>query len=274
MRRTAAGIAVSLLAALAIGGPLAGTGGAAATTLRCGAGTTTPEACSLLDDLAAQLASVSPLLGDGLAPLTSSAQGLAARSDGPDGVPTADVTSVSTALLGQLGQLPRSVQVLLGATKLGDLTSTLEALVAELAAPAAGGQKATGTAKPTPAATSGATPATTRATEVSSLGGSASTGRSSAETSTAAVPDVPVGDPLTLAPLALPDFGFNESFTPVEVAEVAPATDVDAALAQAADALPNSGSGAELAVVVVLSLLLMAGAGIAQLQQNRRTIPD
>ena len=108
MRRTTAGIAVSLLAALAIGGPL---GVERATPLppRCSARPATPPAaCALLDDLAGQLGPIAPLLGAPLAPLTGSAQGLAARSDQPAGVPTAEVVEVSEALLEQLGRCSRA----------------------------------------------------------------------------------------------------------------------------------------------------------------------
>jgi hypothetical protein len=273
MRRTAAGIAVTLLAALAIGGPLAATSHAGPATLHCTSAATAPAACGLLDDLAAQLASVAPLLPEALAPLATSAQGFAARSEGPAGVPTAEVTSVSTALLEQLGQLPRTVQGLVGATKLGALTDTLQALVDELAT-VSGDQKAAETSKPTPATTSKATAASPRATEGSTFGGSASTGGSSSGTSSAGVPDVPVGDPLTLSPLRLPDFGFRQATEPVVVADLAPAVDAAAIPANAFDTLPENGRGTELAVVLLLSFLLMAGAGIAQAQQSRHTIPD
>ena len=276
MRRTTAATA-ALFAALAIGGPFVGTAAAAPTTLRC-AVASPAAACEHLDDLAAQLAPAAPILGADLAPLVAPAQGFAARSDRSGGVPTAEVLQVSTALRDELGGLPRPVQRLLGATVLGDLTDTLDALVAELTAPVAGGQSSAGTSKPTPAKTApraSSSPAS-RSTGTSSFGSSAATSSPGKPASSDAVPAVPVGDPLLLEPLALPDFGFDQAFEPVVEASVdAPAVDEPAqALAEALNAGAESQRGAELAVVVVLSLLLIAGAGIAHLQAQRHTIPD
>jgi hypothetical protein len=275
MRRTAAATAASLFAALAIGGPLAGTGAGASTTLSC-AVASPPAACAHLDDLAAQLKPIAPILGTDLASLVTPAQGFAARSDAPGGVPTAEVVQVSSGLLDGLAALPDPVEALLGAVVLDELTGTLEALVHELSAPVTGEQQPAGASKPTPAKTAPAASSSAgpRSSDTSSFGGSASTSGSGGTTSSAAVPDVPVGDPLLLAPLALPDFGFSPTFEPVEVADLAPAVDeAEVALAEAADALSDQGSGAELAVVVVLSLLLIAGAGVAHLQAQRHTIP-
>jgi hypothetical protein len=277
MRRTIAGTAFSLVTALAIGAPLAGSSAAAPTTLRCGSGATAAE-CKLLDDLAAQLGPVAPLLGTALAPLTSQAEDLAARSDSAAGVPTAEVVDVSEALLAQLGALPAPVEALVGPTRLGDLTDTLHALVGELTAPSAPEQQSTsgGTATPARATSSPATSlGGARAAEAdSSSGGAVAPGGS---TSSDRVPAVPVGDPLALAPLALPDFGFDTSFTaepsPVEV--VAAPTEQEVELAAITDAMGRDGGrNAELAVAGLLSVTLLAGAGIAQLQANRRTIPD
>jgi hypothetical protein len=280
MRYTAAGIAAPLLAALAIGGPFASAGRAAPASVQC-ATASPPAACALLDDLAAQLGPVAPLLGDPLAVLTSSAQGFAARSDQPAGVPSAEVVQVSAALRDQLAALPQPVEALVGATVLGGLTDTLDALVAQLGAPATG-EQGSGTTSPTPANVAPTAPSSSSGsrTSASSSGGSVSTGSSSSSspssTSSASVPDVPVGDPLTLAPLALPDFGFDPAFTPaaVDVAAPTPAAAEAAAYEEMMDALPDQGHGPELAVVVVLSLLLLAGAGVAQVQANRHQIPD
>ena len=67
------------------------------------------------------------------------------------------------------------------------------------------------------------------------------------------------------------------AFTPASV-DVAvaptPAAAEAAAYDEMMDALPDQGHGPELAVVVVLSLLLLAGAGVAQVQANRHQIPD
>jgi hypothetical protein len=287
MRRTAAGIATLLLAAVAISGPLASVGQAGPATLKCGAGSP-PAACALLDKLSAQLKPTAPLLGVGLADLTGPAQGFAARSDQPAGVPVAEVLTVATSLSKALGVLPGGVEALVGQTKLDGLNTTLTQLIGELSAPVApvtGGQQSAGTSKPTPAKVSPSTPSSSstssapRTSSSSTLGGSASTPSSSAAPSSATVPNVPVGDPLSLAPLGMPDFGFSQTFQPVTEplvtpAALTPAAVQDAALADAVGSLPHHNRRTELAVVVVLSLLLIAGAGIAQLQQNRHVIPD
>lgn len=281
MRRTAAGLATALLAALALCGPLAGTGQAGPAALRC-ATPAPPEACALLDDLAAQLAPVSSLLGPALAPLTGPAAGFAARSDQPAGVPTGEVTLVSKGLLQQLALVPDPVEALVGPTQLGALTNTLEALVAELAAPVAGGgqQSAAGSSTPTPARASAPAASSGSRSGSTSIGGSSvapvapSTGSS---TSGAKVPEVPVGSPLALGPLAMPEFTFDPSAEPIGIDEVAAAaapTTAEDAQRALAESLPGKGPGAELAVVVGFSLLLLAGAGIAQVQANRHVIPD
>jgi hypothetical protein len=73
----------------------------------------------------------------------------------------------------------------------------------------------------------------------------------------------------------MPDFAFTEGATATESADLAaPLDEAELALAEAADALPGDGRGAELGVVVVLSLLLIAGAGVAHLQAQRHTIPE
>jgi hypothetical protein len=275
MRRTAAGTAATLFAALAIGGPLASAVSAAPTTLRCAVAEPS-AACELLDDLSAQLAPVAPILGTDLAPLVSPAQGFAARSDSSTGVPTDEVLRVSSELLDGLDALPGRVEALLGTAVLGDLTGTLEALVAELSQPVATDQEAAGTTKPTPAKTAAPAPTTARSSDTTSFGASASTptNGSGSAPSGSEVPDVPVGDPLRLSPLGMPDFAFEQS-QPAGTADVAPALDeAEIALAEAADALSGDGRGAELGVVVALSLLLIAGAGVAHLQSQRHTIPE
>ena len=283
MRRIAAGIATVLLAAVAISGPLASTGQAGPAALQCATGTP-PAACALLDQLAAQLQPVASLLGVPLADLTGPALGFAARSDQPAGVPVAEVLTVSESLNQALSVLPDSVGVLLGQARLDGLSSTLTGLVAALSAPAPSGQESAGTSEPTPAKVSPATSYSSstsapRTSSSSSLGGSASAPASSSSTSSAAVPNVPVGDPLTLAPLGMPEFGFSQTFEPlteplVTDASLSPESIEEAALAESIASLPKHDGRTELGVVVVLSLILIAGAGLAQVQQNRHVIPD
>ena len=282
MRRTAAGIAVILLAAVALTGPLASVGQAGPATLQCATGTP-PPACALLDKLAAQLAPVASILVP-VADAVGTAQGLAARSDQPGGVPVADVVTASKALSQQLSILPDGVEALLGQARLDGLTTTLTKLIAETSAPVTD-QQAAQTSQPTPAQTSPTTYSSSsgatapRSGSTPTLGGSTSSASSSP--SSAAVPAVPVGDPLTLAPLGMPDFGFNQTFEPVAeptiAADVALSSDaVEAAsMADAIDSLPDHSRRTELVVVAVLSLLLVAAAGIAQFQQSRQhVIPD
>jgi hypothetical protein len=277
MRRTAAATAASLLAALALAGPLASTAGAAPATLQC-ASSAPPPACALLDDLAAQLEPVSPLLGAALAPLTVQALSFASVSDQPAGVPTAAVVQVSRDLLAQLGALPEPVAAVVGAAGLDALTDTLRALVAELTAPVTGDeqQSTSGGSPATPAARSGSS-SPLAPSDATSGGdsGSAGTTSSGSAPSGAAVPDVPVGDPLTLGPLALPDFGFDPAFEPALSSGPSAEAVQQAAFDEALEELtPSESRATELAVVAVLSLLLLAGAGVAQLQANRHQIPD
>jgi hypothetical protein len=274
MHRRIAGTAASLFTALAIGAPLASAAYAAPSTVHCGSGATAAE-CQLLDDLASQLGPIAELLGTA-APATDQAQGLAARSDGAAGVPTAEVVSVSEALLDQLAGLPAPVQTLVGATRLGDVTDTLHALVGVLTAPGADDQQSSGESTPTPAK------ASTSSSPLAPVGGARSSSGTSSEGTSATtgasassdeVPDVPVGDPFTLAPLALPDFGFDTSFEPVVATDAAAPSSEKVELAALAD-LDGDSRAAELAVVAILSVMLLAGAGVAQLQANRHEIPD
>jgi hypothetical protein len=274
MRRTTAATA-TFFAALAIGGPFTGTAAAGPATLHC-AVASPPAACEHLDDLAGQLAPISGVLGPDLAELVTPAQGFAARSDQAAGVPIAEVVRVSTALNDRLGDLPRSVESLLGAALLGDLTGTLDALVADLTAPVSGSPSGAGTSEPTPAKTAPSTSSSSsaRSSDTSSFGASGATGGGTGQAASGdAIPDVPVGDPLLLAPLAMPDFGFDQSFAPAVEASIDAAA-VESEMADAVEAMSGGARGAELAVVVVLSLLLIAGAGVAHLQAQRHTIPS
>ncbi len=284
MRRSAAALAATVLATLAVAGPLAATSHSAPATIQCGAGATSPE-CVLLDDLAAQLQPLAPVLslaGPTLSQLLPGVIGLAGQSDTAAGVPTADVAAQVDALLTQLGVLPEPVRDLLAAAQLDGLTTTLEALLAEVTAPVVGTKPAQ-TSKPTPAKTAKPAPASGPATATGSgaptLGGSLSApDGSGSPTVSPSIPDVPMGDSLTLGPLALPDFGFSSTIGADEGDDelAAAPTEADAVpleLEQAA-ALPGDGNGTQVGVVVVLSLLLCGGAFAAQVRENRHTIPD
>jgi hypothetical protein len=282
MRRSAAALAAAVLSTLVLTGPMAASvQSAPAPAITCGAGATSTE-CQLLDQLAAQLAPLQPVLvlaGPVMAQVVPGAAGLAALSDQAGGVPVAQVTTQVQALLDQLDVLPAPVRDLLSAAKLDGLITTLEALLAEVTAPVTGVEGEQG-AKPTPAKTGGAAPAPApRSSATSSgaptLGGSLSASGSGLGTTadSPAIPDVPVGDSLTFAPLALPSFGFDPEFVAPE--EAAAVEDAPLQLEQAAAAsLPDGGAGTQVGVVVVLSLLLIGGAFAAQAHQNRHVIPE
>jgi len=284
MRRSAAALAAAVLTTLVLSGPMAASvQSAPAPAITCGAAATSTE-CQLLDQLAAQLAPLQPILvlaGPAMAQVIPGVTGLAALSDQAGGVPVAQVTTQVQALLDQLDVLPAPVRGLLSAAKLDGLITTLEALLAEVTAPIAGVEAEQG-AKPTPAKTGGSAPApaprsSATSTGAPTLGGSLSAPSSGLGASTAdspAIPDVPVGDSLTFAPLALPSFGFDTEFVAPEAAAPA-AEDAPLLLEQAAaDALPDGGAGTQVGVVVVLSLLLIGGAFAAQAHQNRHVIPE
>lgn len=283
MRRAAAALATALLTTLALAGPLAApVRSAPAPAITCGADATSPE-CVLLDQVAAQLAPLQPILalaGPVMAELAPGVAGLAALADQAGGVPRAEVAEQVEGLLDQLDVLPAPVRQLLSAAKLDGLTTTLEALLAEVTKPLVAPTTGEASGPATPATTDRSAPPAPAAATASgppTLGGSlGGPGGVGSTTSSSAIPDVPVGDSLTFAPLALPNFGFSdtvgleeEASAPVE-AERAPVSLEEAAAAS----LPDGGSGTQVGVVIVVSLLLIGGAFAAQAQQNRHTIPD
>ncbi len=281
MRRTAAALAATALTVVVLTGPLAMPGQAGPpSSLSCAGAATTPE-CVLLDQLAAQLAPLQPVLalaGPVLAQVAPAAQNLAVLADQPGGVPTAAVRAQAQALLDQLNALPAPVRALLAAAQLDGLSTTLSALVTALA-PVTGEQTAAESSRPTPAKTGGSTgaaPATSTSSGLPTLGGSlAGPDDRGAGTSRPAIPDVPVGDSLTLAPLALPDFGFSPTFeSSAEVSPAATEAAADPVQAIAAEGLSGEGAGTEIGIVIVLSLMLLGAAFAAQTRQNRHTIPD
>lgn len=285
MRRPAAAVVATILASLALAGPMALLGHAASSSsLQCAGGATSP-ACPLLDQLAAQLAPVQPVLalaGPVTAQLAPAVGGLAARADQPGGVPSVEAAGQAQALLDQLAVLPTPVRDLLAVAQLDGLVATLEALVSELAAPVTGEPSAAEAGSPTPAATGGSTtgaagPASpTSPTSRGSLSG-ADRGSAAAGTSSPAIPDVPVGDSLTFAPLALPDFGFSPTVGLDPVAPEAVIADVHHAVEAAALDPFRAGEGTNVGLVLAVSLLLLGAAWAAQAHQARQarhTIPD
>ncbi len=288
MRRTAAALSATLLATVLLAGPLAATGQAGpSTTVSCAGASTAPE-CVLLDRLAAQLAPLQPVLalaGPVLAQIAPAAQGLAVQADQPGGVPASAVSAQAEALLAQLSLIPQPVRNLLSAAQLGGLTDTLEALVAELAPAAAGQQSGATAGKPTPATTGGSRGAPSGSTtgDLPSLGGSlsgADSGATLGGASSPAIPDIPVGDSLTLAPLALPDFGFGQDFD-VDASVLASPEAIEEAAAVAEQAIGASvvdvsgdGTTTGLGIVAGLTVLLLGAALAAHVREQRHVIPD
>lgn len=276
MRRTAAALATLALAAGLLTGPLASSGSARSSVIQC-AGAPAAPACALLDDLVAQLGPLQPVLdmaGPLMAELTPSLQGLAARADQPSGVPAAEVATQAQALLDQLDALPAPMRDLLAVAALDGLVTTLEDLVAELTAPLAGDQGGAETSPPTPAPRSTTAPTSATSSGAPTLGGSFAPSAPAASSSPA-LPAVPLGDPLSLAPLALPTFESERTFGRAPFEPAAPAAPPEVRLdAAAAARLPDGSSGADIVVVIVLSVLLLGAAAIVQAHQNRRTIPD
>jgi len=293
MRRTAAALATLTLVAVALAGPMVTFGSAAPAPIRC-SGTSPSSECALLDQLAAQLGPMAPVLALGGPAVTEAAtavQTLASRADQPGGVPTAVVADEAQALLDQLAILPNPVRSLLTASKLDGLIATLETLIADVtavsetaAAPLTGATPAPAAAAPAPAPAPSAAAAGPAPTALPSFGESlsaAGTGEVTRTTSSPAIPDVPVGDPLTLAPLALPEFGFNPTIGLGPAADAASSLAASGAVDEAQLAvdealgnLPSNGNGPEIAVVVVMSILLLGAAIASQAHQNRHTIPD
>jgi hypothetical protein len=284
MRRPAAALAATVLAAVILGGPMASPGVATPSSAVQCAAVTPSSACPFLDQLAAQLAPVQPVLalaGPVTAELASAVAGLAARADEPAGVPSAEAAGQAQALLDQLSMLPAPVRDLLAVTQLDGIVGTLEAFVSELAAPVTGDPSAAETGSPTPSATGGSSTGAAGSSAPGSFGGSVSAtgdGGATPATSSPAIPDVPVGDSLTFAPLALPDFGFSPTIgLDPQIASEAVIEDVQRAINATALDLADPGNGAHPGVVVVVSLLLLGAAWAAQAQQARqahRTIPD
>ncbi len=292
MRRPATALAAVAFAAVTFTGPLATTASAGPAPIRCEGSAPSPE-CALLDDLAAQLGPLAPVLSFGgpvVGQLAAAVQGFAVQADGADGVPTAVVADQAQALLDQLAVLPQPVRGLLAAAQLDGLAVALEALVAEatsVAETVTSPPRSAAPAPPSPAGQSGPPPAApvfgaTALGSLPSLGGSlseAGVGDAARTTVSPAIPDVPIGDPLTLAPLALPEFRPSSALAPEPVAELgssaaAAGGAVDAVQLAAEEGLPRGNSSPEVVVVVLMTVLLLGAAYAAQARQNRHTIPD
>ena len=267
--RTRTALAGTLMS-LALVGPLASRAEAAPVeVVRCPSASSA-VVCELLDQAVASLAPLQTVVAPAGADLgLVSLPGLAAR---PEGVPAEVVLAQTTSLREQLAALPAPVR---GTPALEELARTLDALAAALVEPVAGPVSPASPTHPT----SAPAPSAPRSAPAagSSFGGAASSSEASAPVDRPAVPGVPTGDSLTLAPLALPDFGFDQGFTAAPDALDAPAPSVrpaELALPTAADQLPEGSSATEVVATIAAVVLLVVAAVAVDLRKRTRTIPS
>lgn len=274
MRRPLTAIATAAVTAALLVGPLASTGRAADATVRC-SGSTPSAACPALQQAAASLAPLQPVLalaGPKLSSLMNGFQAMAAQASQPGGVSSTALKGQTQGLLGGLASLPKSVRDLLSPAKLDGLTGSLQALLAQLAAPTTDQSAAdAGTPTPTPAAiaASGSSPWQ----PVSSPSRPATADQSGAAGAAGgpAIPPVPVGDRLVLGPLALPDFGFSQTVGSESAGPVA----VDSERRVSVDrALSSGDSGSALALAALASLVLLATFGVARTRERAHVLTD
>lgn len=266
--RTRIALAGALLGTAAVVGPLATAAhGAGPAAVRCPS-SVRAEVCDLLDQAAAQIQPLQVVLAPAGADLgIVSLPSLAAR---PEGVPTAVVLSRVTSVRDQIADLPAPLQSTPGLVQLVD---SLDALVGALTAPVGDEVAPASPERPTPAA-----PTPAPASRSTAYGGTETSAASpSAPVDSPAIPDVPVGDSLTLAPLSLPDFGFDQGFDEPApaVASATPATGAgtaELAYQTAADRLQQGSTGPEV-LVTVAAVVLLLGAAVALDARKRAPVP-
>jgi hypothetical protein len=281
MRKTAAALAVATLGLAAAGGPAHADVAAPVPPIVCGAAG--PPVCDVLEDLEAMLAPIQPVLdlaGPLLGDLGADVQALSSLSQAQGLSPAAALGS-ATALQDALDALPKPARDLLGATVLQPLDAALDQLTAALAPllePVVGAPAAREGSKPTvmPSSPTTTTTPPARTAVPQDLGGAPLT---TAGSTTSDLPEVPNGDVLDLGPLAVPEFELDAGSLGAADALAAPVTREQAVLATAvesSDPIGANGTSTGL-VVVTFSLLLAAGAAVAQWWQARRNahvIPD
>lgn len=267
--RTRIALAGALLGTAVVLGPFAGTGhGAAPTVVRCPS-PESAEVCDLLDEAAALLGPLQTVLAPAGADLgVVNLPTLAAR---PEGVAASVVLDQVTSVRDQLGDLPEPLRSTPGVVQLAEV---LDDLVGTLTAPADDQVAPASPERPTPAS-----PTPGPAGPTTSFGGTASSsGTTATPVDSPAIPDVPVGDSLTLAPLALPDFGFDQDFeipaAATELAAAAPVVDeAELAFQAAADRLQEGSSGPEV-LVTVAAVVLLLGTAVALDVRKRAPATD
>ena len=270
--RTRIALAGALLSTVAVVGPLAAAGhGAGPGVVRC-ADPAEAAVCELLDRAAEQLEPLQAVLAPAGADL--GLVGLPALAARPEGVPTPEVLVQATSLRSQISSLPEPVR---GAPGVVDLAQSLDDLIAALAAPAGPIVAPASPSRPVPAPRP-APDAPQAARPPSTFGGTATSSStpSSAPVDRPAIPDVPVGDSLTFAPLALPDFGFDQGFeaAPSELTSGVVDATTELAVPAAADHLPKGSRGPEVLVTVAAVVLLLAAAVALDARKRPPVLPD
>lgn len=264
MRKTAAAIATAVLVTTTLTPSPAGAQTPEEAISQISCGTVGPPLCDAVDQVLALLAPLQPLLelaGPALGDLGAAANQLTALLEaGPD-LPPKEVAAAAASLLHEIDGLTGGLLDLLrGAgvdvSPLRDALGQVRELVLAPLAPAAGPAAA-----PSPAAGAAAGPTQTSAS-TSAPTGFGSPLSSGAPVNSPAVPDVPAGSTLQLGPLTLPPFSF--STTPAVTAEELVAeqavTELIAPAVAAAAAAPaeDDGSGRATAIVLAMSLLMLA----------------
>jgi hypothetical protein len=263
MRKTAAAIATAVLAATTLTPSSAGAQTPEEALSQVSCGTVGPPLCDPVDQVLTLLAPLQPLLevaGPALGELGAAANQLTALLEaGPD-LPPKEVADAAASLLDQLDLLTGGLLDLLRGAGLdvaplhGALSQLRELALTPLA-PARG-------ATPAPAASAGPAAGPTQTSASASAPTSFSSPVSSgAPLNSPAVPDVPLGSTLQLGPLTLPPFSFSTTpaVTAEELVAEQAATELIApAVAAAVAPGDDDSSGRATAIVLAMSLLMLA----------------
>lgn len=262
MRRTAAAIATAVLTATTLTPALAGAQVTEEVLPQVSCGTLGPPVCDVVDQVLVLLAPLRPVLevaGPALGDLGAAANQLTAILEaGPD-LPPEEVAEAVGALLDQLDLL---LEVLRGVgvdvAPLQGALGQLQQLALAPLGPTAGPSEPAAPAPAGPAA--GPTQTSASASSPTGFSNPLSSG-STSSVSSPAVPEVPVGSTLQLGPLTLPQFSFGSTpaVTAEElVAEQAASELIAPAVAAAVAPAEEEGSGRATAIVIAMSLLMLA----------------
>jgi hypothetical protein len=292
MRRTAAALTAAILTASVLAGPsVAGASPVGDPVSQISCGTIGDPICPVIDQVTALLAPLEPVLalaGPALTELGQSANLLTALLEsGPD-LPPDEVVAATGAVLQAINELTAPlIDLLRGAglqvAPLESALSELQQLATERLAPAA---EPAPEAEPAPAPAADQQASTSPASRAPATSTSASTptgfnapvssGGPSArgDSSSRAVPNVPVGGTLQLGPLALPRFGLTTApaASAEELATEAVVENVVLPAVSAAVTPEAPDSSKATAVVVAISTLMLA-AGLLIDQARKARLP-